>query len=206
MVTIDRSTPVALRHLIYISHHVTRIARAVVAEPWQRSSWGMLLNLPAFGVVVPGRVYRSGSPRAAVHYRQLLELGVKTLICVRYGGPSRELRAFAAEHGIGLRVFNLDVASSYDLDEVCRAAEAALDPSAQPALICCEGGRHHAGVVSALVRVETGYTLEQAIAEYFAFAAPSPFPDNVLCIVRAAQHARRRSLTLLQSRSLSAAE
>jgi protein tyrosine/serine phosphatase len=145
------------------------------------------LNLPWFGVVVPGRVYRSGSPRAAAHFQHVLDLGIKTLICVRYGGPSRQLREFAAVHGLALHVYDLDHDGSYDLPAASGAAKAALDPAAQPTLVCCDGGRHHAGVVVALLRLESGYSLEQAIAEYLSFAAPSPFADNVLFIVRAAQ-------------------
>jgi hypothetical protein len=62
MISIDRATPRPLRHAIYAMHHATRIARGVATAPWLRSSWGLILNLPSFGVVVPGRVYRSGSP------------------------------------------------------------------------------------------------------------------------------------------------
>jgi protein tyrosine/serine phosphatase len=196
MVSIDRATPAVLRHVIYGLHHATDIARGVVTAPWSRSSWGLILNLPRFGVVVPGRVYRSGSPRSTPHFRHILELRLKTLLCVRYGGPSRTLRAFAADHGLELLHFDLDRAGSYDLDAASRAVRAALDPSAQPALVCCDGGRHHAGMVVALLRLETGYSLEEALAEYFSFAAPSPFADNVLFIVRAAQQLYARALSL----------
>ena len=174
MVTIDRATPRALRNMIYALHHATRIALGVATEPWLRSSWGLLLNLPCFAVVVPGRVYRAGSPRAAAHYRQVLDLGIKTLVCVRYRGPSRELREFAADNGIDLHVYELNRGGRYDLNAAQSAADLALDPAAQPALICCEGGRHHAGMVVALLRLATGHSLEDAIAEYISFAAPSP--------------------------------
>ncbi len=173
--------------MIYALHHATRIARGIAMEPWRRSSWGLLLNLPCFAVVLPGRVYRAGSPRAAAHYRQVLDLGIKTLLCVRYGGPSLELREFAAEHGIELRCYDLNRGGQYDLEAAQRAAYDALDPALHPALICCEGGRHHAGMVVALLRLSTGYSLEEALAEYISFAAPSPFADNVLFIVRAAR-------------------
>lgn len=118
----------------------------------------------------------------------MLDLGIKTLVCVRFGGPSRQLRELAADHGLELCVYDLDHDGSYDLDAASRATKAALDPGAQPALICCDGGRHHAGVVVALLRLETGHSLEETIAEYLSFAAPSPFADNLLFIVRAAQH------------------
>ena len=100
VVTIGRTTPAAHRHVIYAWHHALRIARGVAAAPWSRSSWGIILNLPWFAVVVPGRVYRSGSPRAAAHFRHVLELGIKTLICVRYGGPSRQLSTLRRQRAL----------------------------------------------------------------------------------------------------------
>jgi protein tyrosine/serine phosphatase len=74
----------------------------------------------------------------------------------------------------------------HDLGAAWRAARAALDARAQPALVCCDGGRHHAGMVVALLRLETGHSLEAALSEYYSFAAPSPFADNVLFIARSA--------------------
>jgi hypothetical protein len=193
MLSVNRATPNVLRHLIYALHHASGIARGVTSAPWLRSSWGLLLNLPHFGIVTPGRVYRSGSARTAVHFRQILDLQIKTIICVRRGGPDQKLVDFAREHALRLCVYNLDHDGRYDLGAATLAARTALDPSAQPALVCCEGGRHHAGVVAALIRVNTGYSLDAAIAEYYSYAAPSPFPDNVVFIVRAAQALSERT-------------
>jgi hypothetical protein len=173
--------------MIYALHHVTHIARSVAAAPWSRSSWGLILNMPSLGEVVPGRVYRAGSPRAAAHFQQVRALGIKTIICVRYGGPSQQLREFAAANAIKLRVYDLRRGRDYDLDAAWGAATATRASAAQPVLICCDGGRHHAGIVVALLRLQMGCSLEQALAEYYSFASPSPFPDNVLAIVRAAR-------------------
>lgn len=186
MLQFDRGTPAALRHLIYALHDGAHIARSVANAPRSRSSWGRILNLPRFGEVIPKRLYRSGSPRSAAHVRQVLDLGIKTILCVRRGGPSPELRALTAAHGIELRVYDLVADGSHDPETALRAAHDALDPQLQPALVCCDGGRHHAGLVVALLRLETGYSLEEALEEYYSFAAPSPFADNVLFIVRAA--------------------
>jgi protein tyrosine/serine phosphatase len=118
----------------------------------------------------------------------VLDLGIKTLICVRNGGPDRQLREFAAAHQLNLHSYDLDRAGCFDHDATSAAAKTALDPAAQPALVCCDGGRHHVGIVVALLRLQTGHCLESALAEYFSYAAPSPYPDNVLFIVRAATH------------------
>ena len=186
MLQFDRDTPAALRHLIYALDDGTRIMRAVAEAPRSRSSWGRFLNLPRFGEVVPQRVYRSGSPRTAAHVRHVLDLGIKTILCVRRDGPNRELRELAAAHRIELRVYDLVPNGHHDRDAALRVAQDALDPRTQPVLVCCDGGRHHAGLVVALLRLETGLSLEEALSEYYSFAAPSPFADNVLFIVRAA--------------------
>jgi protein tyrosine/serine phosphatase len=186
MLQLDRDTPAALRHLIYALHDGTGIVRAVAKAPLSRSSWGRLLNLPRFGEVVPQRVYRSGSPRTAAHVRHVLDLGIKTILCVRRTGPNRALRDLAARHRIELRVYDLVPNGHHDPATALRTARDALDPRSHPALVCCDGGRHHAGLVVALLRLELGHSLEDTLSEYYSFAAPSPFADNVLFIVRAA--------------------
>jgi protein tyrosine/serine phosphatase len=186
MLQFDRDTPAALRHLIYALHDGTRIVRAVAKAPRSRSSWGRILNLPRFGEVIPQRLYRSGSPRTAAHDRHLLELGIKTILCVRRNGPNRRLRELAARHRLELRVYDLVPNGHHDRDTALRVAQDALDPRVHPALVCCDGGRHHAGLVIALLRLELGHSLEDTLNEYYSFAAPSPFADNVLFIVRAA--------------------
>jgi hypothetical protein len=73
---------------------------------------------------------------AAAHFRHVLGLGIKTLICVRYGA---------------------------------RVASCASSPR------------------------PTASSSASTIAEYLYLAAPSPFADNVLFIVRAAQKLGRAS-------------
>jgi protein tyrosine/serine phosphatase len=186
---LDRTTSPSVRRAIYTLHHALRIVRRVLREPLARSSWGVLLNLPCFAVVEPGRIYRSGAPRAPRHYEHLLSLGVRTLVCVRGGGASAELRDFARTHGLRLREYDLGPDCAYDDHAVAGAAAAALDAAQQPALIFCDGGRHRAGMVVAMVRLRQGHSLDTALAEYYACAEPWPFEDNVLFIARC--HAQR---------------
>ncbi len=186
---LDRATPKSLRRALYTLHHVAIIARAVAHAPLSRTSWGVLLNLPCFGVVQAGRVYRSGSPRAPRHFEHVLELGIRTLICVRGGGATLPVREFAAERDLRLLEYDLGPDCAYDERAICGAAAAARDPAQQPALVFCDGGRHRAGMVVAMIRLQQGQPLHAALAEYYAFAEPWPFSDNVLCI--AACHAKR---------------
>lgn len=158
----------------------------------------MLLNLPGFGVVQPGRVYRSGSPRAAPHFQHVVELGIKTLVSVRGGGATRAVRAFAVQRGLRLLEYDLGPDCAYDAHAIGDAAAAALDPAHQPALVFCDGGRHRAGMVVAVIRLRQGHALHVALGEYYAYAEPWPFSDNVLCI--AACHTERLATGAAPSR------
>ena len=142
----------------------------------------MLLNLPCFGVVQPGRIYRAGSPRAPRHFDHVRELGIRTLVCVRGGGATRELRDFAAQLRTELIEFDLGPDRAYDVVAARDAARTALEARHQPALVFCDGGRHRAGMVVAMIRMQQGFSLHAALAEYYSYAEPWPFADNVLFI------------------------
>ncbi|HMJ11026.1 MAG TPA: hypothetical protein VK524_06440, partial [Polyangiaceae bacterium] len=139
---LDRATPPALRRAIYTLHHAVSILRDVARQPLSRDSWGVLLNLPCFGVVQPGRIYRAGSPRAPRHFDHVRELGIRTLVCVRGGGATRELRDFAAQLRTELIEFDLGPDRAYDVVAARDAARTALEARHQPALVFCDGGRH----------------------------------------------------------------
>jgi protein tyrosine/serine phosphatase len=184
MTALDRATPKSLRRAFYTLHHAASIVRNVARAPLTRASWGVLLNLPSFGVVKPAAVYRSGAPRALCHFEHVLALGIRTLVCVRGGGATPAVQRFAAQYG--LRVFEYDLGPdcAYDEAAICRAADTALDAAHWPALVFCDGGRHRAGMVVALIRMRQGRSLHAALAEYYAFAEPWPFSDNVLFIAK----------------------
>jgi protein tyrosine/serine phosphatase len=185
----DYSASKGFRRAVYIAHDVVCVAYAVASKPLERASWSMLLDLPHFGVIDAGRVYRSGLPRTRAHFDQVLSLGIRTLICVRVGGATPELEAFARQNGIRLLDMDVGPDPQYDLGRARRAAEAALDPKHQPVLIHCGGGRHRAGMVVALTRLAKGWSLANVLGEYLHFAQPWPFAENVAFIVSAAQTA-----------------
>jgi tyrosine-protein phosphatase SIW14 len=152
----------------------------------------VLLNLPRFRELVPGRIYRSGDPRLRVHDAHLLTLGVHTLVCVRTGGPSDRTRALAARYRLRIVEHHFGARPYHD-QAVREALRDALAPENHPVLVHCDGGRHRSGVVGALVRVHIGWSLEAAITEYFELAQPSPSPDDVLVITRVAGQVARRT-------------
>lgn len=175
--------PRPARLALYALHDACHLARRIARDPARRDSWGRLLGLPNFGALIPGALYRSGAPRRRPDAWHLRELGVRTLICVRRGGPGGSTRRIAEQLGLRLEVFDLGGDQDYDLGSVEAAAAAALDARRAPALIHCDGGRHRAGMVSALVRRRQGWSLRSTVAEYCRYAAPAPFADNLDFII-----------------------
>jgi len=181
---ITRSTPKTIRFAHYSWNETVTTVRAILDNPFSRESFGRLLNLPRFGVLLPGRIFRSGEPTRRVHFRHVERLGVRTLLCLRDEGPSDDVAAFASSKGLSLRVFALGKPSQEDASAIIGAAQTALDHARQPALIYCDGGRHRAGMVSGIVRHLQGWSLGSIIEEYLQFAQPSPYADNIAAILR----------------------
>ncbi len=186
MALFDRAAPPWVRRTLYIFHTLATMARRVAQDPLERDAWRTLFELPQFGVVSPGRIYRAGEPRRAWHVQRLLELGVRTVVCVRGEGPGALLQRVARSGLVALRVFDLGPADQCDRATLLSAARTALAPESQPVLVCCDGGRHRAGMTVACVRLLEGWSLDQALDEYYRFAEPWPFADNVLAIARCA--------------------
>jgi protein tyrosine/serine phosphatase len=181
---LDRSTPKPIRFARYSWNEIVTTLRAIVENPFRRESFGRLLNLPRFGVLLPDRIFRSGEPTNGIHFRHIQRLGIRTLVCLRDEGPSSAVRTFARSNGLTLLVFELGKPDREDILALDRAAETALDPARQPALIFCDGGRHRAGMVSGIVRHRQGWPSEAIIEEYLLFAQPSPYTDNIATIKR----------------------
>jgi hypothetical protein len=183
-----------VRLAAYALWEVQRVGRGMLADPLRPAAWGMLFELPAFGVLEPGRIYRSGEPRLAAHFRRLEELGVRTVVSVKSAAPRPGYAAHLAAAGIAFRTFALGPNRVYDVRAMCRVLGTVVDPRRQPVLVHCDGGRHRAGMVCALVRVLQGWDVAAAVREYLDLAYPAPFPDNVEFVARCARSEPFRAL------------
>lgn len=181
---IDLTMPVALRRALYVWHELATLVPSVLRSPLQRESWGRLLGLPRFAVVDRGRIYRSGEPSFRQHADHLARLGVRTIVCVKLGGPSLATREIARDLGIELLTFDLGPDGGYDLSAVEGAVEAAMDAARQPTLVHCSGGRHRSGMVAALVGHALGRSRHVLIDEYRSLAQPSPLKENLRLLRR----------------------
>jgi hypothetical protein len=114
-----------------------------------------------FGVVEPGRVYRSGKPDERL-IRYLRErYGVTRIVSLAGPFPAHET---ARELGIEVRVFDWPIEHLPPLSEL-QAVLGMLD-SGGPTLVHCWGGSDRTGVTMAAYRVRRdGWSLGEAVRE-----------------------------------------
>jgi protein tyrosine phosphatase (PTP) superfamily phosphohydrolase (DUF442 family) len=144
----------------------TAVALAIpilVFIAWDQSTFN-------FGVVQPGRIYRSGQMPRAVLARTLREQGIKTVLNLR-GSNSRDAwyrDEVAATNAAGAT--QVDVAMSSCLwmsRDQLRALVRVLDQAEYPLLVHCSWGSERTGLVSAFAELlRPGGSLSDARAQF----------------------------------------
>ncbi|PNY29107.1 Tyrosine-protein phosphatase SIW14 [Tolypocladium capitatum] len=128
---------------------------------------------PNFGVVVPG-VYRSSYPKPE-DYGFLQSLKLKTVVTlVKREELDHEFDSFIAGNGIRQVIFNMKGTKKEAIPVATMASilELVLDRQHYPLLVHCNHGKHRTGCVVAVVRKLSGWTLQNVLAEYEAYAMP----------------------------------
>jgi protein tyrosine/serine phosphatase len=110
------------------------------------------------------RFYRGGQPRAA-DFRDLLELGIHTVIDLRNDPSSNEQ---VIVEGLGMRYVNLPMSDT----EYPRSTQIELflrvvnDPVTGTFFVHCSGGRHRTGVMGAVYRLKNNlWNYDQTYSE-----------------------------------------
>ena len=143
---------------------------------WPAGSCG-----PNFGIVEPGRIYRSGQPSPA-NLEQIRRLhGLKTVVNLR--GLDADTDVKPEEQWCrreGVRLVTVGV-THHDMTPA--QAEQILcvlgDPACQPVLVHCHAGQRRTGMVVATYRMlAQGRSLEQARAEMLGYIR---HPESVRC-------------------------
>lgn len=121
-----------------------------------------------FGVVEPGKIYRSGEFRTAALARLHREHGIKTIIDfgAHEPGSPDERREQAAADALGIQrfVLRLEGDATGNLNIYPRALEIMNDPARQPVLVHCSAGAQRTGC---------------AIALYRHFSKKTPFDETI---------------------------
>lgn len=96
-------------------------------------------------------IYRGGQP-VGDNYRQLVEIGIKTVLDLR---ADSESGSKALAEGAGLRYINLPMAPKQypQPDAAQQFLEIVNDPSIWPVYVHCAGGRHRTGAMIAAYRI-----------------------------------------------------
>jgi protein tyrosine/serine phosphatase len=114
--------------------------------------------------IAPG-IYRGSQPETAEDYRDLREMGIKTVVNLRDDWDPTEPKKLA-EQGIRHRRFPLGTFSYPDDETVFGALQSMSEPSLQPIYVHCQYGKDRTGLIVGMYRViHQGWTREEAYKE-----------------------------------------
>lgn len=128
------------------------------------------VRAPAFGVVVPGVLYRSSQLPPIALRRICRNNGIQTIINLRSPGDlTRDPKAVAEQQfakEAGIQFINLPYNTLGPDATFERALKVIQDASNQPVLVHCAGGKERAGVIVAAYRITVqGWSAERALEE-----------------------------------------
>ena len=116
-------------------------------------SSGCARTLYNFGVVEPGRIYRSAQPSPLFLRWLVAQRGIRTLINLR--GRTRGFEsAFAARHGLRLYSFDLSASRPPTTQDMERFLSLLEDPNNYPLAVHCRNGVDRTGYMLAIYRVQ----------------------------------------------------
>ncbi|GAA5856559.1 hypothetical protein JCM3766R1_002406 [Sporobolomyces carnicolor] len=128
-----------------------------------------------FSMVVPG-VFRSGHPNKH-NFPYLDSLGLKSIMYLSPDDYRSDTHNWAVERGLNIFHLRIDLSKDptieVDEDLVAEAIEKVSDSRNLPILIHDNKGRILPSLISAILRLMTGWTLESALTEYRSFLPPA---------------------------------
>lgn len=129
-----------------------------------------LPGLSNVGLVAPG-IFRGAQPRTE-GFETLRRMGIRTVINLR---PGRDERAKV--EAAGMRLVHIPMkAEDVKSEAVRKVLSAMTDPANQPVFVHCKRGKHRAGVVMAVFRMEKeGWSRKEAKAEMRVFGYNEAF-------------------------------
>lgn len=110
------------------------------------------------------RFYRGAQPSGR-DYGDLASIGVKTVVDLQEDGERNEQRMVEAA---GMKFFRIGLSDSSwpSADKAEQFLKIVNDPSNQPVFVHCHGGRHRAGIMTAIYRMRhDGWSADQAYSE-----------------------------------------
>ena len=118
--------------------------------------------------------YRGAQPKGR-DYDDLAAMGVKTVIDLQEDGERNEQQMV---EGAGMKFYRIGLSDSSwpSRDKPEQFLKIVNDPSNQPVFVHCHGGRHRAGIMTAVYRMtHDAWTAERAYAEMKEYGFESGF-------------------------------
>jgi tyrosine-protein phosphatase SIW14 len=110
------------------------------------------------------KFYRGAQPKSG-DYKRLAAMGVKTIIDLQQDGERNEQQMVEAA---GMKFYRIGLSDKSwpSPDKAEQFMKIVNNPANQPVFIHCHGGRHRAGIMTAIYRMHhDGWDAEQAYAE-----------------------------------------
>jgi protein tyrosine/serine phosphatase len=120
-----------------------------VVQAAQRSD-AANVNINNFGCINE-KFYRGAQPRKS-DYQNLAAMGIKTIIDLQQDGERNEQQMVEAA---GMKFFRIGMSDSSwpSPEKAAQFIKIVNDPANQPVFIHCHGGRHRAGIMTAIYRM-----------------------------------------------------
>ncbi|KAK4141175.1 tyrosine phosphatase family-domain-containing protein [Dichotomopilus funicola] len=125
-----------------------------------------------FGIVAPG-VFRSSFPQSD-DYSFIEGLKLKTVVTLVQKEFPQGYVGFLDKNGIQHKVFDMKGTKKEEIlvETMKSILRVVLDRRNHPLLIHCNHGRHRTGCVIGVIRKVSGWSLNNVLTEYNAYAAP----------------------------------
>lgn len=148
------------------------LALLTVAQAAQRNS-SSKTRISNFGCINEN-FYRGAQPKAR-DYEDLAAMGVKTVIDLQQDGERNEQQMVEAA---GMKFFRIGLSDNSwpSRDKAEQFLKLVNEPANQPVFIHCHGGRHRAGIMTAIYRMtHDGWDADRAYGEMKDYGFESGF-------------------------------
>ncbi|KAH6722311.1 tyrosine phosphatase family-domain-containing protein [Leptodontidium sp. MPI-SDFR-AT-0119] len=126
-----------------------------------------------FGVVVPGKIYRSSWPMME-DFQYLESLRLKTVISLVKKDFDPEFKGFLKNNQIQHKVIDMPGTKKVEITQELMQSimETVLDEANHPILIHCNHGKHRTGCAVGVIRHVARWDVEAIVEEYRGYAEP----------------------------------
>ncbi|HKP85813.1 MAG TPA: tyrosine-protein phosphatase [Blastocatellia bacterium] len=144
-----------------------------VAQAAQHNTPQQNIKVKNFGCINE-KFYRGAQPKGS-DYEDLAAMGIKTIIDLQQDGERNEQRLV---EGAGMNFYRIGLSDSSwpSPDKVDQFLKIVNEPANQPVFIHCHGGKHRAGIMTAVYRMhQDGWDADRAYAEMKQYDFESGF-------------------------------